>query len=119
MQQKMREGVRDVLANQDKFPMDLIFIGRNLRIVQGNNQYLGSPCNRLKITGMWASRALAEGADLSWSQKWREYGRHLLFRIVLTSTDLFFYWGKIKQAFGVGQGMDDDLEESMKKMAGR
>lgn len=117
MQQKMRKGIRDILANQEKFPQELIFIGRNLRIVQGNNQFLGSPVNRVKITGVWASRALAESRDASWKERWREYGRHLLFRFVLLSTDVFFYWAKLKQTLGLGKGMDDDIEESMRKMA--
>ena len=119
MQEKMRKGVREILANQEKFPQELIFIGRNLRIVQGNNQFLGSPVNRVKITGMWASRALAESRDLGWRERWREYGRHVLFRTVLLTTDVVFYWSKIKQWLGVGKGMDEDIEESMRKMAGR
>ncbi|KAK5130356.1 hypothetical protein LTR08_002196 [Meristemomyces frigidus] len=119
MQQKMRAGVREILANQDKFPQELIFIGRNLRIVQGNNQFLGSPVNRVKITGTWASRALADNKDAPWDVRWREYGRHLLFKLVLTGTDVFFYYSKVKQWVGWGKGMDDDLEESMREMAGR
>ena len=119
MQQKMRKGVRDILSNQDAFPQELIFIGRNLRIVQGNNQFLGSPVNRVKITGTWASRALAENREASYGQRWREYGRHLLFRTVLVTTDFVFYWSKLKQLFGFGKGMDDDIEESMRKMASR
>ena len=119
MQQKMRQGVREVLANQEKFPQELIFIGRNLRIVQGNNQFLGSPVNRVKITGTWASRALAESRDVDWRSRWREYGRHLLFRFVLLSTDVVFYYSRAKQLLGLGKGMDDDIEESMRKMAGR
>ena len=119
MQEKMRKGVREVLANSDKFPQELIFIGRNLRIVQGNNQFLGSPVNRVKITGMWASRALAEDRRLSGVERWKEYGRHMLFRTVLISTDFVFWWSKLKQWLGVGRGMDDDIEESMKKMASR
>ena len=119
MQQKMRKGVREVLANQEKFPQELIFIGRNLRIVQGNNQFLGSPVNRVKITGMWASRALTESKDVSWQERWRQYGRHVLFRTVLISTDFVFYWSKIRQWLGIGKGMDDDIEESMRQMAGR
>lgn len=119
MQQRMRKGIRDILANQDKFPQELIFVGRNLRIVQGNNQFLGSPVNRVKITGTWASRALAENKDLSVAQRWREYWKHLLFRTVLISTDFVFYWSKIRQVLGLGKGMDDDIEESMRKMAGR
>lgn len=119
MQQRMRQGVREVLANHEKFPQELIFIGRNLRIVQGNNQFLGSPVNRIKITGTWASRALSEDRDASWQVRWREYGRHLLFKTVLASTDVVFYWSKVRQWLGWGKGMDDDIEESMRKMAGR
>jgi aarF domain-containing kinase len=119
MQEKMRKGVRDILSNQDKFPQELIFIGRNLRIVQGNNQFLGSPVNRLKITGTWASRALAENREASLGQRWKEYGKHLLFRTVLITTDFVFYWSKLKQILGFGRGMDDDIEESMRKMASR
>jgi len=119
MQQRMRAGVRDILANQAKFPQELVFVGRNLRIVQGNNQFLGSPVNRVKITGAWASRALAENRDVGPVERWREYGRHLLFRAVLVGTDVVFYWSKVRQALGWGRGMDDDIEESMRKMAGR
>lgn len=119
MQQKMRKGIREILGNQDKFPQELIFIGRNLRIVQGNNQFLGSPVNRVKITGTWASRALAENREASTAQRWREYARHLLFRTVLVTTDIFFYWSKLKQLLGLGKGMDDDIEENMRKMASR
>ncbi|KAI6831252.1 ABC1-domain-containing protein [Hortaea werneckii] len=117
MQQKMRKGIREILSQQEKFPQELIFIGRNLRIVQGNNQFLGSPINRIKITGTWASRALAEEPAHSVWERWREYGRHLLFRVVLVSTDFYFWWSKVKQVLGRGGGMDDDLEENMRKMA--
>jgi len=34
MQQKMRKGIKQMLTDQDKFPRELLFIGRNLRIVQ-------------------------------------------------------------------------------------
>lgn len=117
MQQKMRKGIREILGSQEHFPQELIFIGRNMRIVQGNNQFLGSPVNRLKIMGSWASRALADDPSASFSERAAEYGRHALFRVAILSTDLVFYWSKIRQLLGRGKGMDDDLEESMKKMA--
>lgn len=85
----------------------------------GNNQFLGSPVNRIKITGYWASRALVEDRDKSVTQRWGEFGRHMLFRFVLASTDLWFYWARFKQAVGLGKGMDDDIEASMQKMAER
>lgn len=117
MQQAMRKGVREILGDETKWPKELIFIGRNLRIVQGNNQYLGSPVNRIKITGSWASRALSEDMNLPWSERWRFYASHLLFKLVLVATDVFFYAGKVRQYFGTSKGMEDDIEDHMKKMA--
>lgn len=117
MQQAMRKGIREVLGDEKKWPRELIFIGRNMRIVQGNNQYLGSPVNRIKITGYWASKSLSEDTNLTFGQRMRYYGSHLLFKTVLFTTDLYFYYAKIKQFFGRGKGMDDDIEEHMRKMA--
>lgn len=117
MQQKMRKGIKEILGNETDFPQELIFIGRNLRIVQGNNQFLGSPVNRIKITGNWASRALVESPDLSFIEKARNLYRHLLFKLVLLSSDLVFYASRIRQVFGMGGGMEDDMEVHMAKIA--
>lgn len=117
MQQAMRKGVRDILGDETKWPRELIFIGRNMRIVQGNNQYLGSPVNRIKITGSWASRALSEDMNRPWSERWKFYGSHLIFKLVLLATDVVFYAGKVRQYFGTGKGMEDDIENHMKRMA--
>jgi aarF domain-containing kinase len=119
LQQQMQKSVRDILQNQDKFPQELIFIGRNLRIVQGNNQFLGSPVNRIKITGYWASRALTEDREVDWASRWRESVKHLAFRAALVGTDAVFYWAKLRQWLGLGKGMDDELEKGMRKMAER
>ena len=116
-QQKMRSGIREILADEEKWPQELIFIGRNLRIVQGNNQFLGSPVNRIRITGEWASRSLVENPESSWTEKFKNWRQHLLFQFVLLSTDLVFYASKLKQLFGAGGGMEDDIEAQMKHMA--
>ena len=117
MQQKMRKGIKDILGDESKWPQELIFIGRNLRIVQGNNQFLGSPVNRIKITGNWASRSLVDSPDLSYREKFQNLGRHLLFKVVLLGSDVYFYFAKVKQLFGAGRGMEDDMERSMAAMA--
>jgi len=111
------EQVRDLLADEEKWPKELLFIGRNMRIVQGNNQYLGSPVNRVKIMGTWASasqyadphRPLRERAAAAW--------RHVLLRAVLAASDLVFYWYALKQLFGFSKGMEDEVEERMKAVA--
>ncbi|OJJ48157.1 hypothetical protein ASPZODRAFT_140483 [Penicilliopsis zonata CBS 506.65] len=117
MQQAARQAVREILGDENKWPRELIFIGRNLRIVQGNNQFLGSPVNRIKITGIWASRALVESPDLPLSEKVVNLGRHCLFRLVLFSSDIFFYFTKLRQLLHLGGGMEDDIEASMHHMA--
>ncbi|KAL4970146.1 ABC1 kinase family protein [Aspergillus stella-maris] len=117
LQQASRKAVREILGDEDKWPRQLIFIGRNLRIVQGNNQFLGSPVNRIKITGLWASRALVESPELPLLEKVRNLGRHLLFRAVLFSSDIFFYFTKVRQFLHLGGGMEDDLEAQMASVA--
>lgn len=117
MQMHMRKSVRQVLGDETKWPQELIFIGRNLRIVQGNNQFLGSPVNRIKITGTWASRALVEQEGMTFGERWREYGRHLVFRMVLVGSDAVWWWSRARQWFGLGKGMDDDIEAGMRNMA--
>ncbi|KAL8897302.1 MAG: hypothetical protein Q9192_002653 [Flavoplaca navasiana] len=118
MQQQMRQGIREILADEKKWPRELIFIGRNMRIVQGNNQYLGAPVNRIKIMGNWASRSLADSPDLSYGAKLMNLGRHMLFKLVMFSTDVLFYSSKVAQIFGRKSNLEDDMEASMKKMVG-
>lgn len=117
MQQAARKAIREILGDEKKWPQELIFIGRNLRIVQGNNQFLGSPVNRVKITGTWASRALVESPDLPLPEKMRNLGRHLIFKVVLFSSDVFFWFTKIRQFLHLGGGMEDDIEAQMASMA--
>ncbi|KAK3393129.1 ABC1 family-domain-containing protein [Podospora didyma] len=117
MQQRMKQGIREVLADEDKWPKELIFIGRNMRIVQGNNQYLGSPVNRVKMMGEWASRSLFEDRNLPLRDRVINVWRHLLFRVVLSLTDIAFYFFKMRQWLGQGGGMEDEVEARMKSVA--
>lgn len=117
VQQAMRKAARDMLGDETKWPRELVFISRNMRIVQANNQFLGSPVNRIKITGLWASRALMESPDLPLSEKIKNYGRHVVFRFVLLSTDIWFWVTKFKQMLGWSGGMEDELEAQMQHMA--
>lgn len=117
MQQSFRQAIRQILGDESKWPQQLIFIGRCLRIVQANNQFLGSPVNRIKITGTWASRALVESPDLPFREKLHNWGQHLLFQFVLLGSDLFFYFTKIRQILRLGGGMEDDIEKQMQGMA--
>ncbi|KAF3007010.1 hypothetical protein E8E14_008779 [Neopestalotiopsis sp. 37M] len=116
-QQRMKQGIRDVLADEDKWPKELVFIGRNMRIVQGNNQFMGSPVNRIKMMGNWASRSLYEDPNLPWAERMANVWRHMLFKTVLLATDVAFYTFKLRQWLGLGGGMEDEVEARMKDMA--
>lgn len=117
MEQKMKQGLRDMLADEDKWPKELLFIGRNMRIVQANNQYMGSPVNRIKMMGEWASRSLFLDAGLGWRARVRNAWRHVLFKAVMTASDVAFYVFKLRQWLGLGGGMEDVMEQRMKDMA--
>ncbi|KAM7205623.1 ABC1 domain containing protein [Rhypophila sp. PSN 637] len=117
MQKRMKQGIRDVLADEDKWPKELIFIGRNMRIVQGNNQFLGSPVNRVKMMGEWASRSLFEDRNLPWRDRLSNMWSHALFKAVLALTDVAFYFFKVRQWLGRGGGMEDEVEARMRDMA--
>lgn len=116
-QQRMKQGIREVLADETKWPKELIFIGRNMRIVQSNNQFMGSPVNRIKMMGTWASRSLYEDPNLPWRERFANAWRHLLFTTVLLVSDVAFYTFKIRQLLGWGKGMEDEIEARMKVMA--
>lgn len=117
MQQRMKQGIRDMLADEEKWPKELIFIGRNMRIVQQNNQFMGSPVNRVKMMGEWASRSLYEDPNLPLRERLAHMWRHLLFKTVMTLTDVAFYFFKVRQWLGRGGGFEDELETRMRNMA--
>jgi aarF domain-containing kinase len=117
MQQKMKQGMRDMLADEEKWPKELIFIGRNMRIVQGNNAYMGSPVNRIKMMGEWASRSLFQDPNLPLRQRAINIWQHLLFKAVLFLSDVAFYFFRLKQLLGRGGGMEDEVEARLKDVA--
>jgi aarF domain-containing kinase len=119
MQRRMQKGIKDILSDEAHWPRELIFLWRNLRIVQGNNQFMGSPVNRIKITGLWASRALVETPGLSFKDRFTNFCRHMLFRFSLFMSDMVWWTARLRQMVGRGQGMEDDIEEQMKSMAKR
>lgn len=117
MQQRMKSTMRDMLADEEKWPKELIFIGRNMRIVQGNNQYLGSPVNRIRIMGEWASKGLYTDPGLPLGRRLVNAWRHLLFKAVMAATDVAFYFFKLRQKVGWGGGMEEEVDKRMRDMA--
>ncbi|KAK7053810.1 ABC1 domain-containing protein [Favolaschia claudopus] len=89
-----------------------------------NNKSLGSPVNRIKITGFYASRALTRTSHADLSKRLAEYYHYAFFRAVMLSIDVVFWISRTRQwfwnALGVevdGGGFEDELERSMRGMA--
>ena len=92
------------------------------RIVQNNNQMLGSPVNRIRITGTWASRSLAWHRDLTLRRRAREYVSHMGFVLVMFTIDFAFWMSKVKQWVKIklgltSEGFEDELEKTMRGFA--
>jgi len=115
----MKEKLNSFLSDTDKMPKELVFIGRNMRIVQGNNQIFGSPVNRIKITGTWASRSLISTPNLTFKQRLKEFYRYFVFGIVMFSTDLAFWIVRLRQWWqGTDSGgFEDEVERSVRTFA--
>ena len=88
----------------------------------GNNQQYGSPVNRIRITGAWASRSLTRQPALSLVQRVRAYAGYAGFLAVLLGTDLAFWAARARQwlagLLGVASGgFEDELERTMRGFA--
>lgn len=119
---RMKQKMRDFLADTDAMPKELVFIGRNMRIVQGNNQALGSPVNRVKTMGVWAGRALADAPGLSVAGHVSAWAAYVRFRTALLALDAAFwasrarYW--VRGLLGLPrEGFEDELEKTMRGLA--
>lgn len=117
MQERMQGNLREVLGDERIWPRALLFLGRTIRILQGDNQMLGSPVNRVKIMALCASRALANDQDQSLQKRWSQWFRHLIFRTVLLTSDVAFYLSRVRQWLGIGEGMESDLEKAEREIA--
>ena len=82
----------------------------------------GSPVNRVRITGIWASGSLARNPNLTTRQRVQEYVEHLKFLAATLTIDAAFYFTRFKQwvggLFGFASiGFEDELEKTMKGFA--
>ena len=120
--QQAREKIAEFIVNQEQMPRELVFIGRNLRIVQGNNQSLGAPVNRLKIIANWASYALTRsvkhaGLERSFKDRLQGWWQHAVFKVVVLGLDAAFWWGRIRQIVFGGIGFEEEMENRMRRVA--
>jgi aarF domain-containing kinase len=58
MQLNAKDRLKKFLADTEKIPLELIFLGRTLNLLRSNNKFLGSPVNRINIMANWAAKGL-------------------------------------------------------------
>jgi aarF domain-containing kinase len=83
---------------------ELIFLGRCQRMLQANNQMLGSPSSRVNITAQWAARGYADSLTGSRAlsavglRVWlKDRVQKLIFQFTLWFIDVAFWWTKLQQ----------------------
>ncbi|KAJ6264233.1 hypothetical protein Dda_0376 [Drechslerella dactyloides] len=122
MNERMRQGMKSFLNDTTKIPRELVFLGRSMRIVQGNNQLMGSPVNRIKETALAASMGLLKvqtsaSRHATWGGVLLAYWRYAIFRLVIISSDIIFFTIRLRQMLRLGEGFEDELEMRMQAMA--
>lgn len=125
MQMAMKEQLKTMLKDQEKIPRELIFVGRNMRIVQSHNRRYGSPVNRITIMATIASRAQRIREDLTWPDRLRVYWaqtQFILTRGLLEVAFRLWQWGSalVYLRRGKGEhvvGFEDMLDRNMRSLA--
>ncbi|KAK0757320.1 hypothetical protein N5P37_010041 [Trichoderma harzianum] len=92
------------------YPRELIFLERNLALVQGSNRFYDSPVNRLGMIGRSAMLNLRDDSEVTFAQAMSS--RRAMFVL-----DAVFYFSRWKQYMGWGKGFEDELKEAEERMA--
>src|SRR5271170_5976752 len=104
----IRDKLRNFLTDTSKLPLELLFLGRNMRIVQATNQLLGSPVNRPALMANWASRGLTIKENLSFKEKINGVIEHVKFKFTLGIMAFAFWFNRFRQVvFGSQAGWED------------
>ncbi|KAG9123147.1 methionine-synthesizing 5- methyltetrahydropteroyltriglutamate--homocysteine methyltransferase [Ceratobasidium sp. 392] len=114
-QAALKEKFRTFLEFQDLIPRELIFVGRSQRMLQANNQSLGSPSNRLNITAKWAAIGYAQTVppvSSGLSNTFHSLLSLIVFRLALSVLDLGFLVTRVRQWFGEFSLYDHVLDHS-------
>ncbi|KAF8317772.1 uncharacterized protein EI90DRAFT_3293460 [Cantharellus anzutake] len=137
---ELKEKLKTLLVNVELLPRELIFIGRAMRILQANNQAMGSPVNRINILARRAAAGLLYSQpsddrefDVMTRRQTRaivlytiqKYTSFLRFRFTLFLVDVAFHISNIltwlhntdDDLKDSSEGFEDELEENLRDIA--
>ncbi|KAK9473482.1 ABC1 family-domain-containing protein [Dipodascopsis tothii] len=115
-QERLKQAFTSFIEDSTKMPLELIFLGRTMRIIQALNKQLGSPVNRIKILAGWASSSLVR-TPTSWRGRLAAWTRHLRFLAVVGLSDLGFWLARLRQLLTSSGGFEDVLEAGLRTAA--
>lgn len=92
------------------YPRELIFLERNLALVQGSNRFYDSPVNRLGMIGRSAMQNLRDDSQVTFRQALGSQWSMLVL-------DTVFYISRWRQYMGWGKGFEAELKEAEERMA--
>ncbi|GAA5950649.1 hypothetical protein JCM3765_000565 [Sporobolomyces pararoseus] len=126
----LKARIKTMLESEELIPRELIFVTRGLRMLQANNQAMGSPSNRINIHAHFAADGLAAftpAASRTLAQiGLRTYAletfRLVIFRVVLFAVDVGFQITRLRSWItekmgGKGEGLEDLLQRQVTDMA--
>lgn len=124
-QVEMKRRFKTMLENEAMIPREIIFLTRCQRMMQANNQVLGSPSARVNVTAKWAAKGLRELPSHQLTKAglrpWlKDQFQSAVFRITLGLVDIAFFFTWLKQRFSPwskGKGWEDMLQAQLQTMA--
>ncbi|KAI5476275.1 hypothetical protein MNV49_007912 [Pseudohyphozyma bogoriensis] len=127
----LKARLKDMLENEQLIPRELIFLTRTMRMMQANNQALGSVTNRINCLAHWAIAGLKAPSPLA-PTSMKKLGavgyvktnlHNLLFRVSLMVVDVLFTLSQVRQwllewiGTTRGEGFEDVLQRQVTEMA--
>lgn len=118
-QEFMKENFKNFFKNTEKFPLELIFLGRTMRMIQLLNQKYRAPVNRINLFTKEAVRGYyLNEPNIKAPGFWYRLERTLrysIFILIMSISDLAFYTSKFSQAVFGSKNVEDLLQDQMLK----
>jgi aarF domain-containing kinase len=117
----MKDQFKNFFKETEKFPLELIFLGRTMRMIQLLNQKYRAPINRINLFSKEAIKGyyLDNVVIRSPWEKFSNGIRYSIFLLTLTVSDIIFNLTKISQYLFGTKNIEDVLQqqifEQMKK----
>lgn len=111
--------MRELFSDETKFPPDLLFLMRTMRMMQNLNQTMGSPVNRVNILTKSAIYLVHQSQDFNLSN-WLFACKTKFFIFV---SDFVFWVFRARQVLmgdkygGKGEGIEDFIEQHLRESA--